>query len=414
MPATTFNAIVQQQAQARPDKLAYRCGERRWTFADVERDTNRIAHALQAMGVGPGDRVAVLTKFHVESTLLTLAAAKLGAVCMPVNWRLAPGEVQYIVDHGMAKLMADTRNGQRRGFPDDVHDSVLRLLEQQLSEEDLFEPRQSKRRFVLCTTDYVECVLIPPLIQRLRKLAPGVTIEIRILRDTLPEAELASGEIDLVLGFDEYMQVPGYLGKETWLTEPLAGLVRATLELEEERITLAQLIDMPHVFHSPLGTSEASLDQFLNTRGLARTISVNSQSYMSAAAIVSQSDHLLVLPSMVAELLANHWPLKSLPLPADVPDYHLNCVWHPVHAQQPALIWLSGNCVWRPAKPCRSSRLSFPSMAGLLRRGFMPRIPRRASCPRSARSNCSSFPSIAAASTPASTKAPRFRPSMTR
>ncbi len=103
---------------------------------------------------------------------------------------------------------------------------ALRLLEQQLSDEEVFEPSQSKRRFVLCTTDYVECVLIPPLIQRLKRLAPGVTIEIRILRDTLPEAELASGEIDLVLGFDEYMQVPGYLGKETWLTEPLAGLVR--------------------------------------------------------------------------------------------------------------------------------------------------------------------------------------------
>ena len=217
---------------------------------------------------------------------------------------------------------------------------ALRLLEQQLWEEDEFAPRQSKRCFVLCTTDYVECVLIPPLIQRLRKLAPGVTIEIRILRDTLPEAELASGEIDLVLGFDEYMQVPGYLGKETWLTEPLAGLVRATLELEEERITLAQLIEMPHVFHSPLGTSEASLDRYLQSLGHSRTISVNSQSYMSAAAIVSQSDHLLVLPSMVAELLASHWPLKSLPLPDDVPDYHLNCVWHPVHAQQPALIWL--------------------------------------------------------------------------
>lgn len=217
---------------------------------------------------------------------------------------------------------------------------ALRLLEQQLSDEELFEPRHSKRRFVLCTTDYVECVLIPPLISRLKKLAPAVTIEIRILRDSLPEAELASGEIDLVLGFDEYMQVPRYLGKETWLTEPLAGLVRATRELPEERITLAQLVEMPHVFHSPLGTSEASLDQFLKTRGLARTISVNSQSYMSAAAIVSQSDHLLVLPSKVAELLAEHWPLKSLPLPADVPDYHLNCVWHPVHAQQPALIWL--------------------------------------------------------------------------
>ena len=109
MTGQTFIDIVQQQARARPTALAYRCGDRRWTFADVERDTNRIANTLAALGLGRGDRVAALTKFHVEAALLTLAAAKLGAVCMPVNWRLAPAEVRYIVDHGGAKLMMADR-----------------------------------------------------------------------------------------------------------------------------------------------------------------------------------------------------------------------------------------------------------------------------------------------------------------
>ena len=110
-PATgpTFIDVLHQQARSRPSALAYRCGDRRWTFADIERDTNRIANSLVAMGIGPGDRVAALTRFHVESLLLTLAAAKLGAVAMPVNWRLAPGEVRYIVDHGGAKLMLADR-----------------------------------------------------------------------------------------------------------------------------------------------------------------------------------------------------------------------------------------------------------------------------------------------------------------
>ena len=73
MTGQTFIDIVQQQARARPTALAYRCGDRRWTFADVERDTNRIANTLAAMGLGRGDRVAALTKFHVEAALLTLA-----------------------------------------------------------------------------------------------------------------------------------------------------------------------------------------------------------------------------------------------------------------------------------------------------------------------------------------------------
>ena len=55
-------------------------------------------------GRGPGDRVACLTRHHVPCLLLMLAACKLGAVCMPVNWRLAAGEVAQILEHGQAKL----------------------------------------------------------------------------------------------------------------------------------------------------------------------------------------------------------------------------------------------------------------------------------------------------------------------
>jgi long-chain acyl-CoA synthetase len=89
----------------RPDAPAYRTGDKVLSFAAVEQATNRIANALVAMNVGPGDRVACLTKHHTECLLLTLAACKVGAVCMPVNWRLAPAEVAYIVEHGQAKLM---------------------------------------------------------------------------------------------------------------------------------------------------------------------------------------------------------------------------------------------------------------------------------------------------------------------
>src|SRR6185369_11012750 len=71
--------------------------------------SNRIAQGLKSLGVGPGDRVACLTKLTADCVALVLAANKIGAVCMPVNWRLAPPEVDYIVDNGQAKLMmADT------------------------------------------------------------------------------------------------------------------------------------------------------------------------------------------------------------------------------------------------------------------------------------------------------------------
>jgi DNA-binding transcriptional LysR family regulator len=217
---------------------------------------------------------------------------------------------------------------------------ALRLLEQQLSEPQPFDPASSQRRFVISTTDYVECVLIPPLIAQLNQLAPGINIEISILRDQLPEAELANGDIDLVLGFDEYMQVPSHLSRETWLTEPLSGLVRKGHPSITSAVDLQQLVTTPHVFHSPLGTQDSIVDRFLARQGLKRQISVNSQSYMSAAAIVSQTDHLLVLPQRVATMLAASAVLQQVQLPAAMPSYHLNCVWHPVQQSQPALQWL--------------------------------------------------------------------------
>ena len=152
MPEQTFIEIVQHQARVKPQALAYRCGDRRWTYADIERDTNRIANTLAAMGIVAGDRVAALTKFHVESLLLTVAAAKLGAVCMPVNWRLAPGEVRYIVDHGGAKLMMADRGFlslvDRAGMPtlqqvvvtDGAHDGLPGFHDWFAAGADHFDP----------------------------------------------------------------------------------------------------------------------------------------------------------------------------------------------------------------------------------------------------------------------------------
>src|SRR4030095_3919094 len=109
MPVTktddTLIDTLKRQLSERPDMPAYRWGALTLSYADVQRETNRIANALVRRGVKREDRVACLTKHHVPCILLTLAACKVGAVCMPVNWRLAPSEAEYIIAHGQAKLL---------------------------------------------------------------------------------------------------------------------------------------------------------------------------------------------------------------------------------------------------------------------------------------------------------------------
>ena len=76
----------------------------------------------------------------------------------------------------------------------------LRLLQGALSGQS-FEPSRSTRRFVLAASDYVELVLLPSLLRRVQREAPGVRLQLKPwgLHEVPPE--LARGEIDLMLGF---------------------------------------------------------------------------------------------------------------------------------------------------------------------------------------------------------------------
>lgn len=103
--STTVVESLRRHARERAEEIAYWTPARTWNFAQLDEASNRIAQGLLGLGVGPGDRVACLTKHTADCVALVIGANKVGAVCMPVNWRLAPPEIDYIVENGQAKLM---------------------------------------------------------------------------------------------------------------------------------------------------------------------------------------------------------------------------------------------------------------------------------------------------------------------
>ena len=92
-------------ARARPHLPFAQHGDTVVTYAEARRRANRIAHAL---GVEPGERVAVLGRNSIDAALLYFACSKVGAVPVPVNPALAPAEVAFIVeDAGARTVIAD-------------------------------------------------------------------------------------------------------------------------------------------------------------------------------------------------------------------------------------------------------------------------------------------------------------------
>lgn len=88
-----------------PDKVALVCGERRLTYRDIERDANRLGHALMGLGVQRGDRVAIYMDNSVEAVLSIFAVLKAGAVFLPVNPTTKPEKLAYILNNCRARVL---------------------------------------------------------------------------------------------------------------------------------------------------------------------------------------------------------------------------------------------------------------------------------------------------------------------
>ena len=92
-------------AKNKPDDIAVIYLDRKWTWAQFDDRIRRLAGALAERGIGRGDVVAFLDKNHPACLETTIAAASLGAATAIVNFRLAGGEMDYVLNDSGAKLL---------------------------------------------------------------------------------------------------------------------------------------------------------------------------------------------------------------------------------------------------------------------------------------------------------------------
>jgi fatty-acyl-CoA synthase len=98
-------AFLERSAQVYPEKTAIVYGDRRISYAEFGAAATRLAHALRASGVKPGDRVAYLLPNIPELLIAHFGVPLAGAVLVTINIRLAAAEISYICRHSGAKLL---------------------------------------------------------------------------------------------------------------------------------------------------------------------------------------------------------------------------------------------------------------------------------------------------------------------
>jgi acyl-CoA synthetase (AMP-forming)/AMP-acid ligase II len=106
--------IIRRNAQQFAERTAFVVEGRRVSHRDYLQRTERLAAGLAAAGVGAGDRVAIISRNNAEFAVLFGAVAWLGAILLPVNWRLNAEEVAYILGDGAPKLLIADAEEQPR------------------------------------------------------------------------------------------------------------------------------------------------------------------------------------------------------------------------------------------------------------------------------------------------------------
>jgi long-chain acyl-CoA synthetase len=95
---------LREHAARDPNKVALFCLDRTINYRDFDLSSTRLARWFLDQGLQSGDRIALHWQNSIESALLFFAIFKAGLVAVPVNVRLKPAEIRYVVDHSQARI----------------------------------------------------------------------------------------------------------------------------------------------------------------------------------------------------------------------------------------------------------------------------------------------------------------------
>ena len=101
----SLSAVLRRSARRHGDKTAVICGEVEWSYTQFDRLVDRLASGIQASGIGPGDRIAILARNSHAFLALRFAIARADAVFVPINFMLNPSDVRYILEHSGARFL---------------------------------------------------------------------------------------------------------------------------------------------------------------------------------------------------------------------------------------------------------------------------------------------------------------------
>ena len=227
---------------------------------------------------------------------------------------------------------------------------VLATIDKAVQPQAAFDALTSTRVFRIMASDYSEPTLIPPLVERLRKEAPGVSLDIMTPSD-VDFYDVEQGKVDLVINrFDSMPQ--SFHQKILWRDQFICLMNRNNPMAQN--FTLDSYLKAHHIWVNKTGMGAGVgmnpkdvqrrgwVDNALSELGKTRNIRVFTRHYQAAVQLANQKDLIVTLPRKATLQTMHNEDVVMLDPPFPIPEMTLTMAWSPLLQHNPAHRWIRG------------------------------------------------------------------------
>jgi len=216
---------------------------------------------------------------------------------------------------------------------------VLERARQVMSQAEVFDPAHSRRRFLIGAPDAASAVILPSLLARVRRTAPGIDLGVLNWVGRFDEAlvELDAKRLDVAL--IPLTQVPARFVSRPLFDEDFVLVARQGHPLAR-KMTLASYAAAPQLLVSVSGEPHGAVDQLLAKKKLARRVVLTVANFSQALGVLEESDLIAALPRHFVAKHAARYKVVSFEPPMRLMSSPILAVAPQVATRDGGLLWL--------------------------------------------------------------------------
>lgn len=257
---------------------------------------------------------------------------------------------QSAISHSLARLrlmFGDplfTRDGRRLSATPLTRDLIgplrqgLQTLDRLVANAGRFDPATAEAQVTISLRDPTETLMLPAIMGRIAREAPGIDLRTVQVRRRNVETALANGAVSLAI--DIALPLADAVHRQKLTADRMVMVARRGHPMLGRRSTLETYLAQQHVMVTSRRKGPGLEDVELSKRGFRRRIRLRCRNYLAALRAVAETDLVLTMAERYAAVLRPGLPLRTVPLPFQIPTLDLYLYWHASAEGDAANRWL--------------------------------------------------------------------------